>query len=56
MSGSMSRTGAIVCGVDGSPASLVAASVAREFATALDRRLVLTHAVQTPEPLPFGGT
>lgn len=49
-------TGSIVCGVDGSPASLVAASVARELATALDRRLVLVHAAQTPEPLPFGGT
>ncbi len=56
MSDSMSRTGSIVCGVDGSPASLVAASVARELATTLDRRLVLTHAAQTPEPLPFGGT
>ncbi len=49
-------SGSIVCGVDGSSASLVAASVAREFATTLGRRLVLANAVRTPEPLPFGGT
>jgi nucleotide-binding universal stress UspA family protein len=44
----------IVAGVDGSPASRVATLVAAELAIALDRRLVLVHAVDDPPPFPYG--
>ncbi len=46
--------GSIVAGVDGSPASRTAALVAAELAIALDRRLVLVHAVNDPPPFPYG--
>jgi len=44
----------IVAGVDGSPSSRTAALVAAELAVALDRRLVLVHAVHDPPPFPYG--
>lgn len=44
----------IVAGVDGSPNSRMAALVAAELAIALDRRLVIVHAVNDPPPFPYG--
>ena len=44
----------VVCGIDGSEESVSATEVARELATALDRRLVLAHAVPEPTSFPYG--
>jgi nucleotide-binding universal stress UspA family protein len=44
----------IVCGVDGSTESRLAARVAAELARALGRRLVLAHAAHDPPTFPYG--
>ena len=46
----------VVCGLDGSEESASATEVARELATALDRRLVLAHVVPEPTSLLYRNT
>ena len=46
----------IVCGIDGSKESRLAAHVAAELARALGRGLVLAHATDDPPTFPYGDT
>jgi nucleotide-binding universal stress UspA family protein len=46
----------IVCGIDGSKESRLAARVAAELARALGRGLVLAHATDDPPTFPYGDT